>query len=215
MASIHKALVNILKYLEVKDILSMRMVNHTFKTIVDSDIVWRRVAVESSNIVDWQLFAERILCKYKTTDLILYNYLPDRDNIADTVGDSLEEPSRHLKRISITTLNSAQNRFALEVICQLFSRGKFAPGSVIDWNVRVVIDDFGIAQVNLLCRDAESLKDQRAYHRNLYCYEVIDRLVGDIDELVQLEMSELQDLFSGRNDRHPHPYQVNVRIKAI
>lgn len=214
LASYQKALVSIMRHLEVRDLLNMRTVNKTFKSLIDSDIIWKKVTVETSNIVDWQLFAERVLCKYKTTDLFLHKCSPNRE-IAESVGYSLEEASQNLRRITLTTMDAKQNRFALELICQLISRGRFTPKAVLTWNVRVVIDDYGIAQVNLLCRDAESLKDPKVYERNLYCYDVIDRLIGDYDEPVQVEMSELQDLFTGKHDKHSHPFQMSVGIKAI
>lgn len=185
----YKALVKITSYLNHKDLLNLRLVNKSWKSIVDSDVTWERVTLNTNDKIWWPLFSSEILRRYRTKTLHLNEYSPEVSEPASEIFSRLVDTN--VKYLKLTTKTPLQNQFAMELISSLTSvEGRFSSLRV-HWEVKVNIDDVGVALVWIQMKNPQSLSsdDLEKFH----CYRTISNLFGDPDECVLVELCQLQE----------------------
>jgi len=212
LASNYTALVKITKYLEVGDLLNLRLVNKSWKSIVDSDTVWKRITISSSEITNWPEFAQKILCKYQTTDLVMEDYLfSDYTITGSHVIEALSNPTIKLKRLWIKTSDPWSNKFALELLCGLNNATSKSRRIRIIWKVKIEVNDCGLALVPIA--PMIDNPDERIYH-----FRSTPPLFKTMDTTELVELSDLEDLFNGGKrdlSASTQPFKPRIDIKPI
>lgn len=217
LTSTHTALVKITKYLEVQDLLNLRLVNKSWKSIIDSDEVWKKVTLKSARIGNWKKFFNNILFKHQTTELVF-----DRFNFDSKCLKNLEEvvlnQENSLKRICFRTADKYQNRFVLRFLWNLLFQLKSFNCNVnirIIWMVKVVVDPQGLALAPLVQEDSddeselETPNDFLGKGQKLYCYTSLNQKktneknddVDDDGRTVLVELNDIDELFNGEKTK--------------
>lgn len=192
MLSIQKALTRITETLDYQDLLNLRKVNKTWRSVINSDTVWKKVSLKRNleKDTDYRLLVNN-LTSYKTKELTLESINPYLDECS-TFINVLCTAELALKKISIKSVDKFENRFAMELLCAL--NKDYCRKMTIIWKVKVVVDDLGLALVPIQCRKQDFLNNPLA--KKFYCYTAIERLISESDEIVLLELSELEELFN-------------------
>lgn len=220
LMSAHKALVRITQHLDYPDLLNLKRVNKTWRSVVLSDSVWKSVSVKSSTLQkdftseDFKILTKNLV-KHRTKELVLESICPRDDDSLDCIS-ALCTKDLSLKRLIIKSENQLENRFALELLCGLNKASVLK--MCILWKVKVVVSDSGLALVPIECRTKDSCSNEMV--GKLYCYSAIKRLRSNSGDTILLEQSELEDLFNAGNkdksDTHPlDPTKPIVQIKPI
>lgn len=153
MTSYHTAIMKITKYLEVTDLLNLRLANKTWKSIIDNDEVWRKVVLKSCKIVDWKQFAANILSKHSTTELT-FNDIDFDKGCKRNLERVIIKGGYSLKKLCFITkdMNSNQNVLAFLKKLHSFTRQTYERKFTIRcrWDVKVEVNPRGIAYVRLL-----------------------------------------------------------------
>lgn len=71
------ALQRIVEYLPIRDRLNLRATCKAWKSIVDSDRVWKRLRMQDLVVTNWAKFGQEIVAKHKTRELIFDGMLPE------------------------------------------------------------------------------------------------------------------------------------------
>lgn len=170
----YEALVKITRYIGVKDRLALRATCKTWKSIIDSEPVWRKVLVTSNDCdVNWSNLIKSHLSKYGTTDVILYEYETNDSGFTHDLGKLACELLPNLKRIWIKSVNCIQNTIAYRILKSIeplvsvksntaisggssnsvqSQRSAFLDHGEIRWQAKVGIDLVGIATVDVYKR---------------------------------------------------------------
>lgn len=214
MLSIHKALTRITETLDYHDLLNLKKVNKTWKSVINSDTVWKKVSLKRNleKDTEYRLLVNN-LASYKTRELTLESINPNLDECS-TFVTALCAAELALKKISIKSVNKFENRFAMELLCA--SNKYYCRKMTITWRVKVVVDDRGLALVPIQCRKQDFLNDPLA--KKFYCYTTLERLISESDDIVLLELSELEELFNcmGKDKSDTkYPDKPDVHIKPI
>lgn len=213
ISSTHKALIKIANYLEVRDLLNLTQVNKTWKSIIDSDAVWRSVRVTESRITDSDSFANR-LKQYKTEEIIIdeYSSLDHDANCQLIQALTTEGVQKKLRKLKIKTTTADQNKFALELLCAMNHNDLGSDSSSTNictatWKVKVWIDEFGLASVPISCESSSHFLEKPLPH----CYKLFPNLLisdgfeGDI----LVELGDLEDAFDHREQIDVQDYKRN------
>lgn len=231
MISFHAALIKIANSIEIRDLLSLRLANKTWKSVVDSDAAWRIATVETSKIIDWKLFLSHILRKHKTQELNLADQLPDIN--ASSFAKQIANYGNNLKHLTIKTTKPSENQYYLEMLSRLIdlmnqgnnNNDKATNESITEtssitsddllfkhqleivWKVRVLIDEHGLAHVPLIKPQDECNLDSNELP---FCYMSHPEWM-EPDETFLVEISEISDLF-GTYDNNNGRINVNLRV---
>lgn len=217
MASNYTALVKIAKYLDVKDLLNLRLVNKSWKSIVGNEDVWRTVKTKSSIITDWQQFTE-MLCSYHTKELIFTEFEGVEGGRFEEIFQALLNNASNLalRTISIQTVEPSQHTNALEFLYLLRRYLLLKTPLQVIWRVRVAITEEGLAIVHLKCKEGTLATDSG---------DLLHAFISDHDRLRDadpLDMEELQ-MFLNRTSFKPRfikkkakdLHRPTVRVRAI
>jgi hypothetical protein len=194
------ALIRITKYLSVTDRLNLRCVNRTWKSVIDSEAVWKEVLVNSCDAdLEWKFLLNNYLIKHGTTDIIFKEYEASESISVDSlykVGLKLPMKLRNLKRIFIKSVNKMQNSIACIILKGLLaSRIVKDTERVIrcDWDCKVGVDPLGIATANL--------------HKSVLNNPPLDEPLIEIND-VRMEIHDLKDMY----EYHP---LIQIKINPI
>lgn len=201
LSSNYSALLKIVEYLSVPELLNFKSVSKTCQSIIDSDVVWKQVRIDSNTrIKDWDKFAWT-LCRHQTKGLFMNNYLPDKMDIKGPLQVYLSLTSFEQMKLDTICLRSEDadsSRFVLELLCIWNNLASCNRGIKITWKVKIQVEDDGRALVSFKCRTPEELQGNTF----LYSYEVFNEMLSDTDSFTLVELSDLEDLFNGaKNDK--------------
>lgn len=204
------ALVRITNYLEVRDLMNLRLVNKAWKSIIDSDAVWKRVVINDTSIKNWSNFRS-FLTANRPTELVL-NLSSLREKDQDEVYQMMRIPS--IKKITITSKDRESNKQTLELLCLMNVGSNIRSGCLpnpihIHWKVKVAVDDAGLVLVDIQSWSFKSPIGLKycydAYPEWLTketCWKTNNSLQLDVEDSEKqitrwTELSELEDLFNG------------------
>lgn len=214
LMSAHKALVRITQNLDYPDLLNLKKVNKTWRSVIMCESVWKSVRVKSTTLQESKDFITltRDLVRHRTKELVLESIRPKDDDSLKCIS-ALSNKDLSLKRLIIRSENQLENRFALELLSGLYKASVNKMNIV--WKVKVVVSDSGLALVPIECRTKGSCYNKMA--EELYCYPNIKRLLSGSTYSVFLEQSELEDLFNAGNkdESDSHPLDPNKPIVYI
>lgn len=215
MASNYTALVRITKFLGPKDLLNLRLVNKSWKSIVSSEDVWKSVRIRLSMITDWPKFVSKILCKYQTKEVIftefqgieIYHYHDIVEALVKYASDLA------LRRIWIRTVKPSQHLHALEFLHRLQERLILTVPAKVIWNVKIEITSEGLALVPLQYDGLEGEAPPE-----LEDYDNL-QMIGKNSYLVEFDEIQRRLLNGGsgkpRQDNNRDSWRPEVCLKAI
>lgn len=210
MASNYTALVNITKYLDVKDLNNLRLVNKSWKSIVGSEDVWKTVKIKSSVITDWSQFVSRVLCKYQTKELIFTEFQGiEQRNYRDIVR-ALDAHASYLalRRIWIQTVTPSQHTHALEFTHHLRDNLVLRMTMKVIWKVKVTITEEGLALVAMKLSNEEGVSSPLDKLAHIISdHDGSSKLNSDGTNTVLVEMDGIQTLLNRTS--------INLRINSI
>lgn len=187
IAATHSALTRITKYLGVKDRINLRCVNRTWKSIVDCNSVWKKVLVTGQDKDVDLVMLSGFLNRFHTTDFIFEEYVPEQTN--DVInGDYFVRQFPHLERVWIKSMNPEQNSFAFSLL-ESFGHISNHPKDrsiQLRWRVKVGVDDFGVASVDMVDSTGNSDSAATILTSELYDLEMkLDKLFKSQEESFQ------------------------------
>lgn len=211
----HFSMIKIINHLTVRDILNLRLVNKSWKSIVDSDAAWKIVKLEDSKIRQWETFFD-IMTKYETRELLFVNY--SADNISTYALARRIYYVNCIERVDIKTSNPCQNLYFLELLSFLHELMKGSGRKlIVTWKIKVYVDERGLALVPIQKYEAPHWDNDKSVpmweERQPtipICYELHPEWnVQDLPHLV--EISEISDLFHS----DPNMTEMHAQIEPI
>lgn len=166
LLSSHQLLVRMARHLCVKDRLALRAASKTWCSIVDSEVVWKKVHLTPEDLtLNWDWIVGSYFNRYRTTDVILKE--PADTESYHRLVKLVSEKSEHLERVWLRSVNREQNTIIYNILttieqslidaCQRSNNDigeatlpRFLKFGVVNWHVAVGVYDTGNATVELL-----------------------------------------------------------------
>lgn len=213
----YQILLKMTKLLNTEDLLNLRLVNGTWKSIVDTNPVWKSITLtKNCQVKDWSQFFKYVISRFGTEDITFDDYVPNLNNIVDMYkqfGDKVQ-------RLNFKTKSARNNRLAMELLCnlnELSSSIQFKQSHIV-WQVQVTVDDIGSCLVpvdqsdenrpskvsGIACgRDYGRVKEGDNTRSSPvtvvpYCYRIKDPSISFSGTRTVPEICDIEDLFNGK-----------------
>lgn len=148
LMSMHTALIKVLENLGPRDIANLRLVNRSWRSIADCESVWKSVTIKSGDVGDFDEFATRILSRYRTSELVFKDFVPQSMKAtADAIENILMSETTAIKQVWLHTKTQMASRFAVILLEKVAKNEQSTKDIKIFWRPKVYVDDVGRALV--------------------------------------------------------------------
>lgn len=204
----HQKIIKVVKYLEVRDILNLRLANKSWKSLIDSDAAWNSMYIRESKIRDWSTLFSQILSKYGTRTLCLENQEP---NILSTTFAREILKCPRLNRLEITTIRPNENTYFMEMLSCLVEyhiQSESIQDIEVFWRVKIIVDEYGTALFDTSMSDGTPKVKSGlppCYHKQPTW------LITSKSIIFELELSDLIDLYPSPSESN----RLKIHIEPI